>query len=145
MGLNKVVLIPRLLTNCFSKILFCTILLMEGFGKIGFIFKICFNVSKGMFSNSKVITSTLFVNSLILVKSSYCAKIKSSQKFFAGASLSSVMTTVLIFNFLAADASRLPNCPPPIIPRLGIVLTIVILVFFLLKRFEVYATSLNFF
>ena len=38
----------------------------------------------------------------------------------AGASLSSDKITVLIFSFFAADANRLPNCPPPIIPRSGL-------------------------
>ena len=52
------------------------------------------------------------------------------EKFFAGASGSSLRMTVLILSFLAAVASMLPNWPPPIIPRTGFSLTIFILVFF---------------
>ena len=48
----------------------------------------------------------------------------SSEKFFAGESISSQNITVLMFIFFAALANILPNCPPPIIPTIGLTILI---------------------
>ena len=95
-----VVFIFNLLIKSFSKRRFWTIRLIPGFGKTGLILFIIFKVSKGIFSNSNVTKSTQSEKYLIFFSSLYSPKINSSQKFFAGAFLSSEKTNVLIFSFL---------------------------------------------
>ena len=63
----------------------------------------------GIFSNSKVTTSTLLIKSSIFFNLSYSEIIISSQKFFAGAFKSLLKTIVLILSFFAAVANMLPN------------------------------------